>query len=498
MIFGSWCRRMKNLYMNVFASLIIFAAILIAVFSWLNYMMLREMQGNQQQELWNLVENNVMTDMQTVDKAYLYFDESYTEKMEKELKSLRNYYKKNPEVETWDIAAIKERTEMEFYIIDTTNTIIKTTYQPAQGLDFNECCEKFAKLLNERRAQETFVSDGLDNSAATKDLWKYGYIATADHQYILELGVPLSDTQLFKSFNFFDSSASLKEKYNDLKDIRIISSEGFFLESSDDKESIHDMPKTWQSTYNKAVESGKAQRYESELKNGKKMIYRFKPYTAENRRGNSTDRVIYTAYTNDTEMAMLKESRRQLEVMLAVAFVTSIMALLIIFKIFTRPLRLATYDVLTNVYNRAFYLQQMHKMMQHKQKYPIGLLLMDLDNFKQVNDQFGHPVGDEVLKQFAQILHQNIEKGHYVVRFGGDEFGIILEKATEQKMIQLSQKNMNSVHDKTGECWNLLTTSIGGAIQQCEDETENSLFARADDALYKTKKKGKDGYTYAA
>lgn len=258
------------------------------------------------------------------------------------------------------------------------------------------------------------------------------------------------------------------------------------------------MSKIWQENYNKAVESGQVQRYDSTLKNGKKMIYRFKPYTAENRRGNSTDRVIYTAYTNDTEAAILKQSRKQLEVMLAVAFVTSIIALLIIFKIFTRPLRLATYDVLTNAYNRAFYLQQMHKMMRHKRKHPIGLLLMDLDNFKQVNDQYGHPVGDEVLKQFAQILQQNTEKGQYVVRFGGDEFGVVLEKATRQKMTQLSQKIMNSVHAETDEHWQLLTTSIGGAIQQCEDETENSLFARADDALYKTKKQGKDGYTYAA
>lgn len=214
--------------MNVFASLILFAAILITVFSWLNYTMLQETQGKQQQELWNLVENNVMTDMQTVDKAYLYFDESYTEEMEKELKSLRNYYEEHPEIEKWDIAAIKERTAMEFYIIDKTNTIIRTTYKPSQGLNFNDCCKKFAKLLDERRLQETFVSDGLDNSAATKDLWKYGYIATTDHQYILELGIPLSDTRLFKSFNFFDSAASLKEKYGDLKDIRIISSEGFF------------------------------------------------------------------------------------------------------------------------------------------------------------------------------------------------------------------------------------------------------------------------------
>lgn len=489
---------LKSIYIRLFASLILFSAILIGVFSVANYRLSINTEKQQQVNMQDLIEDNVLRDMQKVDKAYLYFDESYRQQMASELRSLRDYYEVEPNIRKWDIQDIKRRTNMEFYVIDQHNKVILTTYPSSKGLDFNDCCTKFAALLDTRRTSDEFFSDGIDISVATSELWKYSYLSTSDHRYILELGVPLQDTQLYESFNFFDTMNALKEKYADLEDIRILNKEGYFLQSTDDKENYKAMSPAWRQTYEQTVATKKRQQFIEQLDDGEKMIHRFLPYAAEDIRGNSTERIIYTKYSNATEVYMRAELAKQNWAMVGLAIITSFISLMLILKIFTRPLQLATYDVLTGVHNRASYLQQMDQLLTKKRVQPIGLLLMDLDNFKLVNDQYGHPEGDEVLKTFAQILTDSANRYQHVVRFGGDEFGIIVERATEENLRQLSEKVMTSVRLKNAGSWKDLSKSIGGAIQLMHDETENSLYARADDALYKTKNAGKNGYTYVA
>lgn len=176
--------------------------------------------------------------------------------------------------------------------------------------------------------------------------------------------------------------------------------------------------------------------------------------------------------------------------------------LLAILKLFNKTIRLATFDPLTGAYNRASYLQHMDERIANRHQFPIGLQLIDLDHFKQVNDTFGHAEGDLVLKETTKLLKRVVGKDGYVVRFGGDEFAIVYEKATKEKLAAKGEALLSAMRQmKTTanrEAWHVLSMSIGATMQKESMEEEKELFERADRALYMSKNNGKDGYTYLA
>ncbi len=128
------------------------------------------------------------------------------------------------------------------------------------------------------------------------------------------------------------------------------------------------------------------------------------------------------------------------------------------------------------------------------------MLLIDLDNFKQVNDQFGHAEGDRILIETAKILNQEVKSKGFVVRFGGDEFAIVLYDTKENQLEQLANSILEKIRqikfeDVKMQSWSVLSVSMGGATCEEMNESEISLFERADKALYQSKKAGKDQYS---
>ena len=160
---------------------------------------------------------------------------------------------------------------------------------------------------------------------------------------------------------------------------------------------------------------------------------------------------------------------------------------------------LADRDQLTGLYNRfalnrkLAQLQQLHS--RHQQ--PYAVLLLDLDHFKQVNDQYGHLTGDKVLKHAASLLKQNIRSEDTLGRFGGEEFLLLMpmteQPAAEQvagKLIQLLRQQPLQL----GDTAIALTTSIGIATAQVNGPALSSetMLQQADKALYHAKANGRD------
>lgn len=180
--------------------------------------------------------------------------------------------------------------------------------------------------------------------------------------------------------------------------------------------------------------------------------------------------------------------------MLCIALGTSFIMLIVINKILSKTIHLATYDPLTNVFNRATYIRKMDNLLRKRKTNQPGLLLIDLDNFKQVNDQFGHGAGDKILIDTARILKQEVGNDGFVVRFGGDEFAIVLYDAKSESMWQLANsilgkfRHYKHVDNVNIDQWSVISVSMGGAICHHLDESERSLFERADKALYQSKK----------
>jgi len=160
---------------------------------------------------------------------------------------------------------------------------------------------------------------------------------------------------------------------------------------------------------------------------------------------------------------------------------------------YNRVLQLATKDALTGLNNRSQFNDSLAQKLERcrRQHRPFSLMLLDLDNFKQVNDSFGHKVGDDVLQEFSNVLCSSIRGTDTVFRFGGDEFAVLIDdpEFTTNKVV--AERVMRLVKQSRLLHQYQVTTSIGYTLANSQD-CENEIFARADKGLYKAKAAGRN------
>jgi diguanylate cyclase (GGDEF)-like protein len=160
--------------------------------------------------------------------------------------------------------------------------------------------------------------------------------------------------------------------------------------------------------------------------------------------------------------------------------------------------RLATTDALTGVSNyRHFHdLLSLEVQRARRLEYPVGLVILDLDYFKQVNDRHGHPMGDLALRQVAERLRLRLRRTDVVGRLGGDEFGAILPGDTLAEVVVVAEKLRRAVeelpHLRGGMTATptAITLSVGGASLGAQEVDAELLVGRADQALYRAKGNG--------
>lgn len=150
-------------------------------------------------------------------------------------------------------------------------------------------------------------------------------------------------------------------------------------------------------------------------------------------------------------------------------------------------------DVLTGLRNRRFFYLKLSCDMKNivNNKKPITLLMIDIDNFKSVNDTFGHIMGDYVLKDMANIFNNSTRASDTVVRWGGEEFSIILPNTDNSMAIKIAERIRKNVEDydfKYGTTSLKATVSIG-IVTISKNVHVESFINLADQALYKAKEK---------
>ena len=154
----------------------------------------------------------------------------------------------------------------------------------------------------------------------------------------------------------------------------------------------------------------------------------------------------------------------------------------------------ATRDRLTGLGNRAAFDEQMLRMLSQLQRHntPFALLVIDLDNFKQVNDKNGHQEGDSVLMVVAQQLRNSLRDEDVAFRFGGDEFCCLLNGIDPQQLGVVAERIRSAIAGHTFLRRHKVSASIGATMAITSDDSI-SIFKRADAGLYNVKAKNKDG-----
>ena len=150
-------------------------------------------------------------------------------------------------------------------------------------------------------------------------------------------------------------------------------------------------------------------------------------------------------------------------------------------------------DKLTGIYNRYKLDKTLDDEVQKSKRYGdcFGVLLLDIDLFKKVNDTYGHHIGDKVLQEFTQVLKQHSRQTDVVGRWGGEEFLILIPHTNKDKLLNFAQKIRNAINKHTFSKVGSITTSIGCAIYS-KNDTNETLVKRADDALYESKTSGRN------
>lgn len=160
-------------------------------------------------------------------------------------------------------------------------------------------------------------------------------------------------------------------------------------------------------------------------------------------------------------------------------------------------LQLATTDPLTGASNRRHFIDRATSELARVRRYGshMAVLMLDIDYFKEVNDTYGHSVGDEVLKRLVDCCHQDLRETDIFGRYGGEEFAAVLGETDKANTLFVCQRLLKAIARlkiRAGSATVKITVSLGVTMHQADDSSIDSLLKRADDALYQAKNQGRN------
>ena len=155
-------------------------------------------------------------------------------------------------------------------------------------------------------------------------------------------------------------------------------------------------------------------------------------------------------------------------------------------------------DDLTKLNNRKSYNEKIKQLLSQHNRYktPFSIIMYDIDDFKQINDTYGHSIGDDVLMDMSRLIKSHIRDTDYIFRVGGEEFVILLTETKIDKAKVVSEKIRNSVENDLKTVKDKKITISIGLSEVREDDNEDVIYIRVDELLYKAKNSGKNKVSY--
>ena len=163
-------------------------------------------------------------------------------------------------------------------------------------------------------------------------------------------------------------------------------------------------------------------------------------------------------------------------------------------RLYEEMKRLAEIDGLTGLLNRRMYEEKLDDLLEQSVRsgQPLSLILIDIDNFKPINDRYGHLAGDDVLREVARALRQSLRAGDLSARYGGDEFAVVLSRTDLQAACKVAGKIARRIRRSSPGKEPRVSVSVGVSSTQVAGRVARRLMASADKALYRAKRLGRD------
>lgn len=176
-------------------------------------------------------------------------------------------------------------------------------------------------------------------------------------------------------------------------------------------------------------------------------------------------------------------------------FLVIIVLLYDIFVMHKKSTQLSIHDPLTGIYNRAYFYRELQQMIASGDY--ISLLIMDIDHFKRINDRYGHPAGDTVIKTVVELAQRSIRDSDIIARIGGEEFAVLMRNASTEAAIQVAERIRSNIERDTaaGALYSTpepMTISIGLFTSPDGRFTADECISFADKALYAAKRAGRN------
>ena len=161
-----------------------------------------------------------------------------------------------------------------------------------------------------------------------------------------------------------------------------------------------------------------------------------------------------------------------------------------------------TKDALTNIYNRRFLDSILDREFNRHMRYkhPMSVIMLDIDHFKEVNDQYGHQCGDEVLKSFSTTIHGQLRDVDFLARYGGEEFCCLLPETPPESALLVAERLRMAIEESSHKWQDIelkITSSLGVCTSTSKHQHASELVELADKGLYQAKKQGRNAVIVA-
>jgi diguanylate cyclase (GGDEF)-like protein len=160
-------------------------------------------------------------------------------------------------------------------------------------------------------------------------------------------------------------------------------------------------------------------------------------------------------------------------------------------------------DSLTQIYSRRYFLEKLEEEISRAKKFQLSFafLMVDIDHFKKINDNYGHLVGDVILKEVAKAIKENVRQIDFMGRYGGEELSIILTETNKQDAGLITERIRQAVESRQIKAYDETlntTVSIGVSVYPADATNSMALIDKADQALYRAKLSGRNKVCFSS